>query len=77
LRRRAGFVFQGAALFDSLSVFENVAYPLREHTRSSEGEIATASTAFCRSSACPGRTTSCPPSCRVECASAWGSRAPS
>ena len=35
LRRRAGFVFQGAALFDSLSVFENVAYPLREHTRSS------------------------------------------
>ena len=40
LRRRAGFVFQGAALFDSLSVFENVAYPLREHTRSSEGEIA-------------------------------------
>lgn len=39
LRRRAGFVFQGAALFDSLSVFENVAYPLREHTRSSEGEI--------------------------------------
>jgi phospholipid/cholesterol/gamma-HCH transport system ATP-binding protein len=40
LRRRTGFVFQGAALFDSLSVFENVAYPLREHTRLSEGEIA-------------------------------------
>ncbi len=39
LRRRTGFVFQGAALFDSLSVFENVAYPLREHTRWSEGEI--------------------------------------
>ena len=39
LRRRAGFVFQGAALFDSLSVFENVAYPLREHTRLGEGEI--------------------------------------
>lgn len=32
LRRRTGFVFQGAALFDSLSVFENVAFPLREHT---------------------------------------------
>ncbi|HEX3150501.1 MAG TPA: ATP-binding cassette domain-containing protein [Gemmataceae bacterium] len=28
-RRRFGFVFQGAALFDSLSVYENVAYPLR------------------------------------------------
>ncbi|MBI2553597.1 MAG: ATP-binding cassette domain-containing protein [Candidatus Rokubacteria bacterium] len=39
LRRRTGFVFQGAALFDSLSVFENVAYPLREHTSWSEGEI--------------------------------------
>jgi phospholipid/cholesterol/gamma-HCH transport system ATP-binding protein len=32
IRRRMGYVFQGAALFDSLSVFENVAYPLREHT---------------------------------------------
>ncbi len=39
VRRRSGFVFQGAALFDSLSVFENVAYPLREHTRMSLGEI--------------------------------------
>ena len=39
LRRRTGFVFQGAALFDSLSVFENVAFPLREHTRRSLGEI--------------------------------------
>ena len=40
MRRRMGYVFQGAALFDSLSVFENVAYPLREHTRLREGEIA-------------------------------------
>ncbi len=39
LRRRTGFVFQSAALFDSLSVFENVAYPLREHTAMGEGEI--------------------------------------
>ena len=39
LRRRMGYVFQGAALFDSLSVHENVAYPLREHTRLSEEEI--------------------------------------
>ena len=39
VRKRTGFVFQGAALFDSLSVFENVAYPLREHTRMSLGEI--------------------------------------
>lgn len=39
IRRRVGFVFQGAALFDSLSVFENVAFPLREHTALSLGEI--------------------------------------
>jgi phospholipid/cholesterol/gamma-HCH transport system ATP-binding protein len=31
LRRHIGMVFQNAALFDSLTVFENVAYPLREH----------------------------------------------
>jgi len=31
VRKRIGFVFQGAALFDSLSVLENVAYGLREH----------------------------------------------
>src|SRR5438045_8989091 len=31
IRRRMGYVFQGAALFDSLSVYENVAFPLRDH----------------------------------------------
>jgi phospholipid/cholesterol/gamma-HCH transport system ATP-binding protein len=39
IRRRMGYVFQGAALFDSLTVRDNVAYPLREHTRLSEAEI--------------------------------------
>jgi phospholipid/cholesterol/gamma-HCH transport system ATP-binding protein len=39
LRRRLGYVFQGSALFDSLSVYENVAYSLREHTRLAEAEI--------------------------------------
>ena len=39
IRKRMGYVFQGAALFDSLSVRENVAYPLREHTRLREAEI--------------------------------------
>jgi phospholipid/cholesterol/gamma-HCH transport system ATP-binding protein len=38
-RQRMGMVFQGAALFDSMSVFENVAYPLREHTDLNEDEI--------------------------------------
>ena len=32
IRRRLGYVFQGAALFDSLTVEENVGFPLREHT---------------------------------------------
>jgi phospholipid/cholesterol/gamma-HCH transport system ATP-binding protein len=39
VRQRMGMVFQGAALFDSMTVFENVAYPLREHTRLSDDEI--------------------------------------
>ena len=39
IRRRMGYVFQGAALFDSLTVYENVAYPLREHTTLGEAEI--------------------------------------
>jgi phospholipid/cholesterol/gamma-HCH transport system ATP-binding protein len=34
-----GMVFQGSALFDSLSVFDNIAYPLREHTDLDEAEI--------------------------------------
>jgi phospholipid/cholesterol/gamma-HCH transport system ATP-binding protein len=39
IRRRMGYVFQGAALFDSINVHENVAYPLREHTSLGEDEI--------------------------------------
>ena len=39
LRRRFGMVFQGAALFDSLTVKENVAIGLREHLKLSEEEI--------------------------------------
>jgi phospholipid/cholesterol/gamma-HCH transport system ATP-binding protein len=31
VRRKFGMVFQGAALFDSMDVYENVAFPLREH----------------------------------------------
>ena len=39
VRQKMGMVFQGAALFDSMSVFENIAYPLREHTKLDEDEI--------------------------------------
>ncbi len=39
VRQRMGMVFQGAALFDSMTVFENIAYPLREHTALDDDEI--------------------------------------
>ncbi|MEE9153720.1 MAG: ABC transporter ATP-binding protein [candidate division NC10 bacterium] len=39
LRERFGVVFQGGALFDSLTAFENVAFPLREKTRLPEEAI--------------------------------------
>ncbi|HLU25614.1 MAG TPA: ATP-binding cassette domain-containing protein [Longimicrobiales bacterium] len=39
VRRRIGMVFQYAALFDSLTVYENVAYPLRENTKLLEPDI--------------------------------------
>jgi phospholipid/cholesterol/gamma-HCH transport system ATP-binding protein len=39
IRRKIGMLFQGAALFDSLSAGENVAYPIREHFRLAEKEI--------------------------------------
>ena len=39
LRRRMGMLFQHGALFTDLSVFDNVAFPLREHTALSESMI--------------------------------------
>jgi phospholipid/cholesterol/gamma-HCH transport system ATP-binding protein len=39
VRKKMGFLFQSAALFDSISVGENVAFPLRRHTRLSDSEI--------------------------------------
>ena len=39
VRKKIGFLFQNAALFDSISVGENVAFPLRRHTRHPDAEI--------------------------------------
>jgi phospholipid/cholesterol/gamma-HCH transport system ATP-binding protein len=39
VRKKIGFLFQNAALFDSISVGENVAFPLRRHTRLADNEI--------------------------------------
>jgi phospholipid/cholesterol/gamma-HCH transport system ATP-binding protein len=38
-RRRFGMAFQEGALFDSMSVYENIAFPLRRHTKMKEPEI--------------------------------------
>jgi phospholipid/cholesterol/gamma-HCH transport system ATP-binding protein len=40
LRLKFGMLFQGAALFDSLTVGENVAFPLREHTAMGDAQVA-------------------------------------
>jgi phospholipid/cholesterol/gamma-HCH transport system ATP-binding protein len=39
MRRTFGMVFQMSALFDSMTVFDNVAFPLREHTRLSRKDV--------------------------------------
>ena len=40
VRQKLGMMFQGGALLDSLTIFDNLAFPLREHTRMGEPEIA-------------------------------------
>ncbi len=40
LRRKVGVLFQDGALFGSMSVFDNVAFPLRQHTGASEAHIS-------------------------------------
>ncbi|KAA0257423.1 ABC transporter ATP-binding protein [Deferribacter autotrophicus] len=39
IRKKFGMLFQNSALFDSMNVYENVAFPLREHTKLKEKEI--------------------------------------
>ena len=39
VRKKVAYAFQGGALFDSMTVYDNMAYPLREHTDLSEKEI--------------------------------------
>jgi phospholipid/cholesterol/gamma-HCH transport system ATP-binding protein len=40
IRKKVAYVFQGGALFDSMTVYENLAYPLREHFKYTEAEVA-------------------------------------
>ena len=39
IRQRCGVLFQDGALFGSMNLYDNIAFPLREHTRKSESEI--------------------------------------
>jgi len=39
VRRKFGVLFQDGALFGSMNIYDNVAFPLREHTKKSENEI--------------------------------------
>jgi len=40
IRQRCGFLFQMGALFDSLTVAENIGFPIQEHTKKSKEEVA-------------------------------------
>src|SRR5437868_15170626 len=42
VRKKFGMLFQSGALFDSMTVFENIAFPLREHTEMTDDEITRA-----------------------------------
>ena len=47
IRKKVGFLFQGAALYDSLTVEENVAFPLHRHAKMSDDELETRVRASC------------------------------
>ena len=53
VRKALSMVFQSAALFDSLSVYENVAYPLREHRKFAFQRTIRSSTAALRTPSSP------------------------
>ena len=73
LRRKIGVLFQDGALFGSMSVFDNVAFPLRQHTDLSEAADRRARhPAADRRGARPTRWTTRPRSCPAGCASAPG-----
>lgn len=40
VRRRVSYLFQGGALFDSMTVFDNIAFPIREHLSMDSGQLA-------------------------------------
>ena len=75
VRKKFGLLFQDGALFGSMNIFDNVAFPLRQHTDKGEDEIEEICYRRLERSASPRRTTRCRTSSRAECASGPASRA--
>jgi phospholipid/cholesterol/gamma-HCH transport system ATP-binding protein len=76
VRQKIGMVFQEGALFDSISVYENVAYRLREQHRS-EDEIEKRSRGCWSLSTSRTQSTRCRSSCPAACAVVLELRVPS
>ena len=76
VRKKMGFLFQNAALFDSISVGENVAFPMRRHTRLAEAEIRKRVEERLAAVGLERDYDKMPGACRAACASApaWRAR---
>jgi phospholipid/cholesterol/gamma-HCH transport system ATP-binding protein len=77
LRRRMGMLFQNGALLTDLSVYENVAYPLREHTRLPERLIRPIVLGKLHAVGLRGAVSLMPANSPAAWGGAWRSRAPS
>ena len=73
LRRKIGVLFQDGALFGSMSVYDNVAFPLRQHTDMAEAQISKIVRQRLSDVGLMRRSTTCPRSSPGACASAPGS----
>lgn len=76
MRRKLGILFQANALFDSLNVYDNVAFPLRERTKMPEPEITKTVNETLAKVGLSHAATRFPGSSPAACRSAWASRAP-
>ena len=75
MRKKFGVLFQDGALFGSMNLYDNVAFPLRQHTEKSEDEIREIVSRRLRRSASAAPRRRCRTSSPAACASAPDSRA--
>ena len=64
VRKKMGMLFQGSALFNYLNIFENIAFPLREHTKIADNIIKTIVTMKLEMVGLRGTENLMPPSCQ-------------